>query len=84
MSSTPKVQISTPRRLVAKVATNQRSEEVECKSCNQPSETTAEIVARETGVSPRTIANDAAYAEAGKRNMAVIGKAKNQVAKVAT
>jgi hypothetical protein len=41
MSSTPKVQISTPRRLVAKVATNQRSEEVECKSCNQPSETTA-------------------------------------------
>jgi hypothetical protein len=43
---------------------DRRSQESECKSCNQPSETTAEIVARETGVSPRTIANDAAYAEA--------------------
>ncbi len=46
-------------------------------------ETTAEIVARETGVSPRTIKRDAAYAEAGKRKMAVIGGAKNQNAKVA-
>jgi predicted DNA-binding transcriptional regulator YafY len=45
---------------------------------------TRDEVANETGVSPRTIARDAAYAEAGKRNMAVIGKAKNQVAKVAT
>jgi hypothetical protein len=49
------------------------------KSCHQQ---TREEVAKETGVSPRTIANDAAYAEAGKRNMAVIGKAKNQKVKM--
>ena len=41
---------------------NQHSEEVECQSGTQP--TTAEAVAKETGVSPRTIKRDAAYAEA--------------------
>jgi hypothetical protein len=45
-------------------------------------QSTAEAVAKETGVSPRTIANDIAYAEAGKRNMAVIGGAKNQLLKM--
>jgi transcriptional antiterminator len=36
-----------------------------CNSCTiDNKETTAEAVAKETGVSPRTIANDAAYAEA--------------------
>jgi hypothetical protein len=44
--------------------TNQHSEEVEGNSCPQPKETTAEVVAKETGVSPRTIKNDATYAEA--------------------
>ncbi len=42
-----------------------------------------EVVAKETGVSPATIMRDAAYAEAGRRKMAVIGGAKNQNAKVA-
>jgi hypothetical protein len=43
---------------------DRKSEESECQSGNLINETTAEIVARETGVSPRTIARDAAYAEA--------------------
>jgi hypothetical protein len=43
---------------------DRRSQESECQSGNLINETTAEIVARETGVSPRTISRDAAYAEA--------------------
>jgi hypothetical protein len=60
-----------------------RGAEKSGNSCHSLESKTREAVAKETGVSPRTIANDAAYAEAGKRNMAVIGGAKNQNAKVA-
>ncbi len=56
--------ISRKKSVTNPEGTNQHSEEDGCKSCNQPPETTAEIVARETGVSPRTIKRDAAYAEA--------------------
>jgi hypothetical protein len=35
-----------------------------CQSGNHPRDKTIQVVARETGVSPRTIARDAAYAEA--------------------
>jgi hypothetical protein len=41
---------------------NQHTDSELCQSGTIPS--TAEAVAKETGVSPRTIANDAAYAEA--------------------
>jgi hypothetical protein len=43
---------------------------------------THEAVAKETGVSPATIMRDAAYAEAGKRNMA--SEEQKRVATVAT
>jgi hypothetical protein len=54
--------ISRKRSVTNPEGTNQHSEEDIRQSGGHP--TTAEIVARETGVSPRTIANDAAYAEA--------------------
>ena len=41
-----------------------------------------EVVAKETGVSPATIVRDAAYAEAGKRNM--VSEEQKRVATVAT
>jgi hypothetical protein len=56
--------ISRKRSVTNPEGTNQHSEEDGCKSCNHPRDKTIQVVARETGVSPRTIANDAAYAEA--------------------
>jgi hypothetical protein len=53
--------ISRKRSVTNPEGTNQHSEEDGGKSCHQQ---TREEVAKETGVSPRTIANDAAYAEA--------------------
>lgn len=56
--------ISRKKAVTNPEGSNQHSQEVGCNSCNQPKEKTVEIVAKETGVSARTIANDAAYAEA--------------------
>jgi hypothetical protein len=54
------------KKLVGGDGSNQHTEEQLCQSGTIPNnqESTAEIVARETGVSPRTILRDAKYAEA--------------------
>jgi hypothetical protein len=59
-----------------------RGAEKSGKSCHSFESKTHEVVAKETGVSPATIMRDAAYAEAGRKNMEVTGKAKNQCIKM--
>jgi hypothetical protein len=51
---------------------DRKSEESSGKSCHLIESKTREAVAKETGVSPRTIANDAAYAEAAQLTQSVL------------